>query len=867
MESKIIREIFLNYFEKKGHKIVLSSSLVPAQDPTLLFTNAGMNQFKDLFLGIEEREYKRATSCQKCLRAGGKHNDLENVGFTPRHHTFFEMLGNFSFGDYFKKEAIEFAWELSVKYYKIDSEKIWVSVFEKDDEAYNIWHKIIGVAENKILRLGEKDNFWAMGDIGPCGPCSELLYDLGPSSGCGKPDCTPEHDCGRFLEFWNLVFMEFSRDESGKLEKLPKPSIDTGAGLERVSSILQKVNSNYETDLFMPIIKIIEEISSCKYGSDKEKDIAVRVLADHSRAVSFLITDGVLPSNEGRGYVLRRIIRRALRFSKNLKIKPPVIGKISKEVINIFKETYPELKDREKEIKEISFAEEERFEKTLEVGLEKIEDLLKNYKEKIIPGYEVFVLYDTFGIPYDFTEEILREKGFLIEKGSFEKELENQKRRSKIFQKFVASHKEIYERISREMDVEFLGYEKLTCNGKLKAIIKDGNLVEGLKEGEEGELVFDKTTFYGESGGQVGDKGKIEKNRILFKVFDTNKNLNLILHKGKLIKGNLKVGEECKLSVDENIRKATERNHTATHLLHYALRKILGEKVRQMGSLVEPERLRFDFAFQRQLTDEEIKKIEEEILKVILMDKEVKKEYLPIEEAKKRGALAFFEEKYGDIVRVVSIEGISSEFCGGTHLNTTGEIGILKIIKESSISAGVRRIEAITGFSALKEFQRKIEEIKEIKEELEVEEEKIIEKIKNLKEKNKELQKKLKKLYKEGAKDFIIEKVGDINFIKQEVEDITVEEIRNLVDEYKNKIKEGVVLVYKKEEKKGIFIIGVTKNLQNKIKAFELAKEFGKILGGSGGGNPSMAQAGGKNLEKIEEGINFIKEFIKKEGK
>jgi len=867
MESKIVREFFLNYFKERNHRIVPSSSLVPAQDPTLLFTNAGMNQFKEVFLGIEEREYKRATTCQKCLRAGGKHNDLENVGFTPRHHTFFEMLGNFSFGDYFKKEAIEFAWELSVKYYKISPDKIWVSVFEKDDEAYNIWHKIIGMPENKIIRLGEKDNFWAMGDIGPCGPCSELLFDLGEGAGCGKPDCTPEHDCGRFLEFWNLVFMEFSRDEKGTLKKLPKPSIDTGAGLERVTSILQKVKSNYETDLFLPIIDKIYKISNYKYGKDTEKDIAVRVLADHTRAVSFLISDGILPSNEGRGYVLRRIIRRAQRFGKNLNIKPPIIGRIYEEVKKIYEDIYPEIREREKEIKEISLSEEEKFERTLEIGLEKLDELFQRYKGDIIPGEEAFVLYDTFGIPYDFIEEISREKGFKIEKDGFDKELENQRKRSKIFQKFAPSYKEIYEKLSREIQVEFFGYENLNCLGTLKAIIKDNNLINYLNEGEEAELIFDKTTFYGESGGQVGDKGLIEGNGALFEVKDTLKNLNLIIHKGKLTKGVLKVGERYNLSVDKNLRKATERNHTGTHLLHYALRKILGKSVRQMGSLVEPERLRFDFAYQRQLTEEEIKKIEEEILEVILMDKKVNKEFLPIEEAKKRGALAFFEEKYGEIVRVVSIEEISSEFCGGTHLNTTGEIGILKIIKESSISAGVRRIEAITGFSALKEFQRKIEEIKEIKEELEVEEEKIIEKIRDLKEKNKELQKKLKKLYKEGTKNYILEKFGEINFIRQEVEDMTIEEMRSMVDEYKNKIKESVILVYKKEENKGIFVIGVTKNIQNKIKASDLAKEFGKILGGSGGGNPSMAQAGGKNLEKIEEGINFIKEFIKKEEK
>lgn len=863
MESKNIRETFLNYFNEKGHKIVPSSSLVPAQDPTLLFTNAGMNQFKDVFLGIEKRDYKRATTCQKCLRAGGKHNDLENVGFTPRHHTFFEMLGNFSFGDYFKKEAIEFAWELSTKIYKIDPDEIWVTVFKEDEEAYKIWKNLIGIEEKKIIKLGEKDNFWAMGETGPCGPCSELLYDLGKESGCGKEDCTPEEDCGRFLEFWNLVFMEFSRDERGRLNKLPKPSIDTGAGLERVSSILQKVKSNYETDLFLPVIKKIEEISNCRYGKELEKDIAIRVIADHSKAAVFLISDGILPSNEGRGYVLKRILRRAQRFSINLGLKPPILSKITKEICEIYKETYPEILKKINEINQILNLEEERFEKTLEVGIEKLQELFEKYKEKTIPGEEIFILYDTYGIPLDFSEEISREKGYQIQKEGFEKEMEEQRRRSRTFQKFVSFSKDIYEKLSKEVITEFLGYENLAIKANLKAIIKDNLLVEELSEGEEGEFIFDRTPFYGESGGQVGDKGRIEGENGLFEVQDTQKNLNLIIHKGKVLKGIFKTGEKYNLIVDENLRKATERNHTGTHILHYALRKVLGESVRQMGSFVCPDYLRFDFSYPKQLTEEEIKKIEEISLEVILSAKEVKKEYLPVEEAKKRGALAFFEEKYGEIVRVVSIEGISAEFCGGTHLKNTGEIGLLKILKEYSISAGVRRIEAITGFSSLEEFQKNVKEIKEIKEELEVEEELILKKLKELKEKNKELQKKLKNALKEGAGKYEMEEIGQIKFLKQKVSDIEIEDMRNLVDEYKNKIKEGVVLVYKEENGKGIYIFGVTKGLQNKIKANEIAKEFGKILGGSGGGNPSLAQAGGKNLEKIEEGINFVKDFIK----
>lgn len=863
MKSKIVREMFLNYFKEKGHRIVPSSSLIPAQDPTLLFTNAGMNQFKDVFLGIEERDYKRATTCQKCLRAGGKHNDLENVGFTPRHHTFFEMLGNFSFGDYFKEKAIEFAWELSTKIYKIEEDKIWVTIFKEDQDAYKIWKDIIKIDEKKIIKLGEKDNFWAMGDTGPCGPCSELLYDLGKDMGCGEEDCTPEHDCGRFLEFWNLVFMEFSRDEKGNLKKLPKPSIDTGAGLERVTSILQKVKSNYETDLFLPIIKKLEEISNYKYGKDREKDISIRVLSDHSKAAVFLITDGVIPSNEGRGYVLKRILRRAQRFSRNLNLKIPVLSKITGMVCEIYKETYPEILKKIDEINEILNQEEEKFEKTLEIGIEKLNFLFEKYKEKIIPGEEAFILYDTYGIPLDFIEEISRERNYSVEKEGFFKELEEQRKRSKTYQKFSPLSKEIYEKISREISCEFLGYDNLNLDSKLKAIIKNEEKAEEIFEGEEGELIFEKTPFYAESGGQVGDKGKIVGENCLFEVQDTQKILNLIIHKGRVIKGSFKTGKSYHLAVDEKLRKATERNHTGTHILHYALRKVLGESVRQMGSLVCPEYLRFDFSFPKQLTEGEIQKIEELSMEAILSAKEVKKEYLPLEEAKKRGALAFFEEKYGEIVRVVSIDGISAEFCGGTHLRNTGEIGILKILKESSISAGVRRIEAITGFEALKEFQEKTKILKKVKDELEADEDSIFKKISELKEKNKELQKKIKNLLKTGPSNYEIEEIGGVKFLRQRVENLEIEDMRNLVDEFKNKIKEGVVLVYKEESEKGIYIIGVTKGLQNQLKAKEMASEFGKILGGSGGGNPSLAQAGGKDFKKFEEGLNFLREYIK----
>ncbi len=867
MESKKIREFFLSYFEGKGHKRIPSSSLIPAQDPTLLFTNAGMVQFKDLFLGLEEREYKRATTVQKCLRAGGKHNDLENVGFTLRHHTFFEMLGNFSFGDYFKKEAIEFAWELSTKFFKIEEDKIWISIFEEDEDAFEIWNKIIGIDEDKILRMGEKDNFWAMGEVGPCGPCSELYYDFGRDFGCGKENCTPAHECGRFLEFWNLVFMQFKRNEKGEMEKLPKPSIDTGAGLERVSAILQRVHSNYETDLFYPIIKKIEEVSNFNYGRDKEIDISMRVLADHSRAIAFLISDGVLPSNEGRGYVLKRIIRRALRFSKTLKMDLPVISKLTDMVLKIFEDTYPELQKHKKEIDEISIMEEEKFEKILEIGMEKLGDIFENSKDEKISGEVLFKLYDTYGIPLDFIEEVLRERGYEIDYEGFNFELEEQRRRSRVFQRFAQSQESVYEKISKEIKTEFLGYSLLECEGILKEIVKEGITLEELKEGEEGELLFDKTPFYAEAGGQVGDRGIIENERVKLEVLDTQKRLNLIVHNVKVLKGVAKKGENFNLKVYEDLRKSTERHHTATHILHYSLREILGKSVRQMGSLVEPRRLRFDFSYTKPLKEEEILKIEEEALKVILSAKEVKEEILPIEEARRRGALAFFEEKYGDIVRVISIEGISSEFCGGTHVKNTGEIGIIKILKEGSISSGVRRIEAVAGMEAFKLFQKKVKKLKEIESLLEVEEEEFEKKIKFLKDKLKELQKKLKESLKLELKEFEREEIGNLVFIKQKVSDLSIEDMRSLVDEHKKGIKEGIVLIYKIEKEKGVFVFGVTKDLQNKIKAGDLAKEFGKFVGGSGGGNPGLAQGGTSNLNLIEEGIKNIKNFILEKSK
>jgi alanyl-tRNA synthetase len=872
MDSRQIRETFLSYFEERGHRRVPSSSLIPAGDPTLIFANAGMNQFKDLFLGLETRDYTRATSSQKCVRAGGKHNDLDNVGFTPRHHTFFEMLGNFSFGDYFKRDAVAYAWELSTKFYKLDPDRIWISIFEQDDEAFALWNKNIGVAENKIVRMGEKDNFWAMGEVGPCGPCSELYYDLGSGAGCGRPDCSPACDCGRFLEFWNLVFMQFLKDEKGEMRPLPKPSIDTGAGLERLAAILQKVPSNYETDLFLPILKRIEETSGLHYGTSDGVTTAMRVIADHSRAAAFLIADGALPGNEGRGYVLRRIIRRSLRFAHHLNLAPPIIARVVPVIAAEFGDMYPEVSRDLDAVRRVCTDEEERFERTLEAGVGHIHEVLDAAEKagmKAVAGENLFLLYDTYGVPVDLVEELAREKKLKVDLDGFHHFLGEQRRRSKVFQRFDVGHEAVHERLSRVMKAEFSGYDALERKGRVLSLLREGREAEALHAGEEGEFMADSTPFYPEGGGQVGDRGYARWEGGEAEVLDTHRPTPaLILHNTKILKGTLAKGTIVTLEVDRERREAAQRHHTATHLLHRALREVLGESARQMGSLVDPLHLRFDFSYGKALADDELKRIEESANRQVLLNKPVGKEILPIEEAKKRGALAFFGEKYGEKVRVVSVPGYSAEFCGGTHVERTGDIGLIKILSEKAIAAGVRRIEAVAGLASLKKFQEDSTDLWNIETALEAAGDDTLDKIMALREENKAKEKQIRELKLAQAKGSVsgISKldIGGVPVLSQRLEGYAPQELRSLADEHLKNIASGIVFLTSEKEGKLSIILVVTKDLQKHYAAGMLAKEIGARLGGSGGGNPGMAQAGGTDSAALEKVLAELPEIFAK---
>ncbi len=873
MTGSEIRKAFLKYFEKNGHTIVKSSSLVPYNDPTLLFTNAGMNQFKDVFLGLEKREYKRATSSQKCVRAGGKHNDLENVGRTARHHTFFEMLGNFSFGDYFKEGAINFAWEFLTEVLKLDKSRLYATIFYNDDEAFEIWNKQIGLPEDRIIRLGEKDNFWAMGDTGPCGPCSEIIYDQGEDMSCGENCGIGKCDCDRFLEIWNLVFMQYNRDESGKMTPLPKPSIDTGMGLERITAVIQGVKSNYDTDLLRDIIYHAEKISGVRYGENEEKDISLRVIADHSRAVTFLINDGVIPSNEGRGYVLRRIMRRASRHGKILGINEPFLYLMAEKVADKMNDEYPEVKENLTYIQEVIKAEEERFLKTLDKGLiilsEEIRKL-KNNNETVIPGEIVFKLYDTYGFPVDLTEDIVRKDGFTLDMEGFNKEMLKQQEQSRQSWSGSGEEKipEIYKKLA-DIQVKFIGYDKLDSKAKVVKIVKNQQEVNELREGGEGEIIFDITPFYGESGGQVGDKGIISSENCYLIVTDTQKPIdNLIVHKVKVKKGIIKIGDICNLEVDKSKRIPTMCNHTATHILQYALRKVLGDHVKQAGSLVESERLRFDFTHFKALSYEEIAKIEDIVNEKIRENVIVEKLEMPIDEAKKLGAIALFGEKYGDIVRVVKIGDFSIELCGGTHLNRTGDIGFFKIVNESSIAGGVRRIEAYTGQKAI-DYVREIE--KDYFNSLILLKEKIgnlNSKIEKLLNENRELHKKIEKLEVEvstksvAKSDDIIKEINGIKLVRFKTSGKDVKEMRKILDGFKTKINKGIIIIASTNEKKVNIICSVTKNLTEKVKAGEIIKFICEKIDGKGGGKPEFAQGGGKNPEMLDQALEEVEKII-----
>ncbi len=860
-----IRELFLSYFEKKNHKRFKSFPLVPEDDPTLLFVNAGMVPFKRYFLGVEKPPAPRATSCQKCLRVSGKHNDLEQVGYTSRHHTFFEMLGNFSFGDYFKKEAIEFAWEFVTDYLKLPKERLYVSVHEKDEEAYKIWRDVIGVPEERILKLGDEDNFWQMGDVGPCGYSSEIYYDRGEEY---------EGD-ERLLEIWNLVFMEFNRDEKGNLTPLPRKNIDTGMGLERIASVLQGTKTNYEIDNIFPLIQFGEKLAGVKYGEDFKTDVALRVIADHLRALTFAIGDGVLPSNEGRGYVIRKILRRALRYGYKLGIDKPFLHKGVDLVVDLMKGAYPELELQSEFIKGIVRSEEERFLRTLKAGVELVEKAIERAKREgrdFLTGKEVFKIYDTYGFPVDLIDEIAAEQGLRVDYAEFERELERQREEArKHFKVETKKVKPVYQKAKDEgLTSEFVGYTHLVVETPIKGLIKGEEIVDTLHEGEEGEVILEKSPFYPEGGGQVGDQGLIETPSGLFKVEDTQKPVEgVIVAKGKVIKGKIERGEMAVAQVDRERREATARHHTATHLLHAALRNVLGEHVRQAGSLVHPEYLRFDFTHFEPLTDEDIERIEELINREIQANKEVVCRVMPYDEAVRSGAMAIFEEKYGDTVRVIEVPDFSKELCGGTHVKRTGDIGFFKIISQSSVGAGVRRVIAKAGMPAVREAQKSFKTLKEVSEKLVSKPEEVSQKVEKLLEELKEKEKELQRLKQELLKQQLdkaikVERVGDKKLVWGTFEGVPMEELRNLADVLRQKHKPAVVFLVNKQGEKLQTVLAITKEIadKEKLNAGKLIREIGKELGGGGGGRPDMAQGGGTIIEGLQKAVERLKNTI-----
>ncbi|MFH2045060.1 MAG: alanine--tRNA ligase [Pseudomonadota bacterium] len=869
MTGSDIRRQFLEFFKKHDHQIVRSSSLVPVEDPTLLFTNAGMVPFKRTFLGEEKRGYVKAASSQKCVRAGGKHNDLENVGYTARHHTFFEMLGNFSFGDYFKEKAIELAWDLLINGYNLPAEKLWVSVYLDDDEAYNIWHKNIGVSEDKIVRLDDKDNFWSMGDTGPCGPCSEILIDRGEKYSCGKPDCRVGCECDRYLEIWNLVFMQYERDASGKMTPLPKPSIDTGMGLERIAAVVQNVPTNYDTDLILPIIKKTEELSQKKFGSSSASDVAMKVIADHSRATAFLICDGVLPSNEGRGYVLRRIMRRAIRYGRNIGLVKPFLHDTSNVVIENMKEAYSEFGGAEAFIANIIKNEEARFSETLDNGLRLLNDTLSEIKAKglnTISGDIIFKLYDTYGFPPDIVKDVVRdvvrdEKLFLDMDG-FNAAMNSQKEKSRSVASFTGITQAYKNLSANRLIPKFVGYDKQTCDSKVLLIVEDGKEISEAVSGKNIEIVTEETPFYGESGGQAGDSGLITSNNLEIEVADTIKDpAGIIIHKGKILSGSVSKGQTVTLTVDNNRRNATALNHTATHILHSILKQILGDHVKQAGSFVSSERLRFDFTHFSQVDSDTLDKIEMLVNERIRENALTCIEEMDAEKAFKTGATALFEEKYGDVVRVISLGEFSKELCGGTHTDKTGNIGLFKIIAESSVASGVRRIEALTGEAALTYVQHSIRTLNEtariVKEKPEALPQKVEKMLSQQKAYEKELEKTKAKIASH-ATDEIDSEIKSINGVSVLVKKVSAENpaaLRDLADKFRDKIKSGIVVLGSAADSKVFLIVVVTKDLVKKYHAGNIVKQVSPIVGGGGGGRPDMAQAGGSIPEKLDEAL------------
>ena len=875
VSGNYIRDAFLRYFKGKGHEVVSSSSLIPANDPTLLFTNAGMNQFKGIFLGEEDRGYKRAATSQKCVRAGGKHNDLENVGRTARHHTFFEMLGNFSFGDYFKRDAIAFAWEFLTVEMALPKERLWVTVFREDDEAEALWLEVTGIPKERITRLDEKDNFWQMGDTGPCGPCSEILVDQGADVGCGSPDCRVGCDCDRFLEIWNLVFMQFNRDAKGKLTPLPRPSIDTGMGLERITAVVQGFKNNYDSDLFQRLISNISKIAGKRYGDNPDNDVSMRVISDHGRAVTFLIGDGAIPSNEGRGYVLRRIMRRAARHGKLLGLDKPFLYTVSGWIIDQMSEAYPELAGQRDYIARVIKIEEERFSETLDNGLRLLEEEVAGLKargEKVIPGETVFKLYDTYGFPVDLTEDIVKGRDITLDMEGFEREMAYQRDRAKASWKgnLEDRARDIYRGIASHIGgVNPLCYDHLSAKSRVIKIVKNGEIVESVFEGDEVEVITEETPFYGESGGQLGDRGVIKTESLVMDVEDTIKPLpNLIVHKGKIVKGELREGDIVHLIVDKELRGASALNHTATHILHEALREVLGNHVKQAGSQVGSDRLRFDFSHFSAMTDGEIRRVEAIVNEKVRENLSVETRVMSPDEAVKEGAMALFGEKYGDLVRVVSVGEFSKELCGGTHTGRSGDIGIFKIISEGGVAAGVRRIEAVTGEAAYKNLLSIEDYLQEAASILKTRPESLVDRLSKLLQREKELEKTVSSLKMKlagGETDDLISNVREVKGVKVlsvKIEISDPKEIKEMADRLKEKIGSGIIVLGSSDGTKSTLVVAVTGDLTKRYHAGNLVKELAKVVGGSGGGRPDMAQAGGPDVSRLDEALNKVFEII-----
>ncbi|QOR37583.1 alanine--tRNA ligase [Billgrantia diversa] len=867
MKSADIRQAFLSYFEEHGHTIVPSSSLVPGNDPTLLFTNAGMVPFKDVFLGRDPRPYVRATSAQRCVRAGGKHNDLDNVGYTARHHTFFEMLGNFSFGDYFKQDAIRFAWEFLTQRLGLPAEKLWVTVHVSDDEAEKIWKEEIGVDPQRFSKLDE-DNFWQMGDTGPCGPSSEIFYDHGPEVWGGPPG-SPEEDGDRYIEIWNLVFMQFDRDATGKLNPLPKPSIDTGMGLERVSAVMQGVHSNYEIDLFQNLL----EAAARHTGHGDTTAPSLRVIADHIRSCAFLIADGVLPSNEGRGYVLRRIIRRAIRHGHKLGAQGSFFHKLVGALDAEMGDAYPELREARHQIERILLKEEEQFARTLEHGMGLLEEALAALAGDVLPGETVFKLYDTYGFPYDLTADVCRERGVTLDEAGFERELEAQRERARAASQFGADYAAALE---LEGETTFTGYDKLEDSATVTAIVdREGNALVALEPEQRGIVVLDRTPFYGESGGQVGDTGYLHLEGGRFLVTDTQKQGGHHLHHGVLLEGRLDVGAEVRPQVDAKLRGATLRNHSATHLMHKALRLVLGDHVQQKGSLVTPERLRFDFSHFEAMTPEQLAEVERLVNEQVLANAPTRIEQMTLDQAKAKGAAALFEAKYADSVRVLTIgaDDFSIELCGGTHVARSGDIGCFHIVSEQGIAAGVRRIEAITGEGALAWFHEQEARLVRVGERLRAKPEQVEERVESLVERNRSLEKELErlkaKLASAAGSDMLSQarEVGGVKVLATRLEGVSAKELRGVLDQLKNKLGSGIVVlgVSDKETGKVSLIAGVTDDLTARVKAGELVNHVASQVGGKGGGRPDMAQAGGSDAAALPAALESVPAWVEQQ--